>query len=88
MKSPAARRRAGAHAEAERWRQKHDAVLTIVNAILLAYGDGEQHRMAIASSVFTGKPRRNVAVESLGDRIVVYLEPSPPSQPEEEPRDN
>lgn len=75
MKSLTARRRATGHAEAANWKAHHDALLSVLNAILLAYGQGPQGRVAVARSVYEGRRRRNVAVESLGDRIVVYLEP-------------
>lgn len=74
----AQRRRTAAHQEAAAWKGRHDALLTILNAVLLAYGDSsDERRLSIANEVYYGQPRRNVAVLPLGRRIVVYLEPAP-----------
>lgn len=87
MKSLAARRKASANAEAAKWKAKYDALLVVVDAILLAYGQGPQHRLAVADAFYVGRPRQNVAVESLHDRVIVYLEPAPELAPvnKEEP---
>lgn len=52
---------------------QHDALLDILNGILNAKGDGPQKRLAIGKPYFDA-PRRTVAVEATGDRVVVYLE--------------
>lgn len=74
--SAGARRRVTRNVAAASWQKRHDALLTVLNAILLAKGDGPQHRLAVANVFYEGVPRRNVAVEQVADRIVVYLEPS------------
>jgi len=56
------------------WREKHDALLTVLNAVLLAHGSGPDGRLRVVDH-YTGRPRRNVAVEPVSDGILVYLEP-------------
>lgn len=73
--SASARRKVSGLNEARIWRDRYDALLNVVNAILLAKGDGPQHRLGIANVFYEGQRQRQVAVEALGDRIVVYLEP-------------
>lgn len=68
------RHRRAAHAEAQSWQGRYTALLDVMNAVLYAYGQGDQHRLAVAHKILRGMPRRNVAVEELDDRIVIYLE--------------
>lgn len=52
---------------------KNNALLDVLNAILLAHGQGPEKRLAVANVHYKGQPRRQVAMEQLGDRFVVYL---------------
>lgn len=69
-------RGASSRSESIRWKERHDALMDIMCGILYAKGDGPQHRLAIGNPYFD-QPRRQVAVEPYGDRVVIYLEPLP-----------
>ena len=62
---------------------QHDILLTVLNAILLAYGEGPDKRLAIANAYYNGHQRREVDIINHGDRIIVRLVPLPVT--EEEP---
>ena len=88
MTSRARRIRIGEQTEAKFWKGRVEALLDIVNAMCRAHGSGDQFRVAVADAHYMGKIRRNVAVERLPDRIIVYLEPEPaPVQPKEDNHD-
>ena len=70
----AARQRASAAGEVRSWKARHDALLDVLAAILLAKGDGRDKRLAIAHVYYTGRQRRPVVVEDLGNRLVVRFE--------------
>lgn len=61
------------------WKAKHDALLDVLNAILLAHGSGEERRLVVGGG-YVGQARREVAVERvpgiLEGSLVVYLAPS------------
>lgn len=66
---------ASAMGEARSWKVRHDALLTVLNAILLAYGEGPEKRLAV-SNAYVGAPRREVRAEPMErDRFIVYLLP-------------
>ncbi len=50
------------------------ALLDVLNAILLAHGNGPDCRLSIAKAYYVGRQRRNVVLEELPDRIVVRFE--------------
>lgn len=52
---------------------KNNALLDVLNAILLAHGQGPEKRLAVSNVYYKGQPRRQIAMEQLGDRFVVYL---------------
>lgn len=61
--------------QAERdWHERHDALLTVLNAILLAYGNGPDGRLRVVDH-YVGQPRRDVSVEPVADGILVRLAP-------------
>lgn len=63
--------------EAVAWKRRHDALLDVLNAILLAYGQGDERRLPV-SNAYHGMPRRPIITEPLrGDAFIVYLGPSP-----------
>ena len=62
--------------EVARWKDQHDALLTVLNAILLAYGSGPEARIAVANAYYRGAQRRNVRTEQMLDGILIYLEPT------------
>lgn len=76
MTSREERRRRGAPSKSAsiEWKERHDALLTVLNAVLLAKGDGPDRRLAIGDAYYAGQPRRNVVVEHFPGRIIVYLE--------------
>lgn len=75
----ARRRRQAAASEAAAWRERHDALLDVLNAILLANGG----RMRIGNG-YVGQPRRHVAIEPVTDGgIIVILEGFAPSAKED-----
>lgn len=70
--------------EARSWKERHDALLTVLNAILLAYGDGPEKRIVVTNA-YVGQPRRGVATEPIGtDRFIVYLEKEDTNAPSQE----
>ena len=72
MSRTPARARAAA-GEVKAWKDRHDALLTVLNALLYAYGDGPEKRVPV-SNAYLGQPRRPVVTEPMGgQRFIVYL---------------
>ena len=65
-------RGASSRSESIRWKDRHDALMDVLNGILNAKGDGPEKRMAIGDAYFDA-PRRPVIVEPMQGRVVVYL---------------
>lgn len=74
MRGRTARIRTSAHAEAARWKLSHDALLDVLNAVLLAHGQAPDGRLAVAHVYYKGRQRHPVIVESIDDRIVIRLD--------------
>lgn len=72
--------RAISHGDADYWKGQYESILDVMNAVLLAYGEGPQHRLAVSNRYYLNQKRRELAMEALGDRFVLYLEPKGPVQ--------
>jgi len=54
---------------------KNDDLLDILNAVLLAYGEGPDRRLAVAREYTIGQLRRQIGVKGLpGGGFVIHLE--------------
>lgn len=74
--------------EAGFWRVRATTLLDVLNAVLWAYGQGPEHRLAISREMATAAQRRPVHMEEAeGGHYVLYIEPEPvteDSEPDEE----
>lgn len=80
-----AERRVRARRASVPWRERHDALLAVLNALLLAHGQGPNSVMVV-SGAYVGKPRRNVLTEPRPGTFggfIVYLESVPEASEKE-----